>query len=183
MELAIDLVGRQLTVYATPGARNNQNPYARLMQLGNIADQYRKQGVIEEGVFDFKDEQLPPEARNIREYFANGAGQLTLVMGEIVWYHAGKIEKCPPPRNCKPARYNWLFWHTLARINRYNCFMRECMERIIPLEGLRYPEKLARQVETEAESLHAQGWFFAGSMTDELMENLTLFFERDVEVQ
>lgn len=56
------------------------------------------------------------------------------------------------------------------------------MERMIPLEGLRYPEKLARRVEHEAETLFSQGWFFAGSMTDELMETLTLFFERDLEV-
>lgn len=56
------------------------------------------------------------------------------------------------------------------------------MERIVPLDGLRYPESLAARIEREAESLHAQGWFFAGSMADELMENLTLFFERDLEV-
>lgn len=56
------------------------------------------------------------------------------------------------------------------------------MEKVIPLEGLRYPEKLARRVEKEAESCYAQGWFFAGSMADELMETLTLFFERDIEV-
>jgi len=60
--------------------------------------------------------------------------------------------------------------------------MKESMERIILLEGLRYPEKLARRVEHEAETLFSQGWFFAGSMTDELMETLTLFFERDLEV-
>lgn len=60
--------------------------------------------------------------------------------------------------------------------------MKESMEKVIPLEGLRYPEKLARRVEKEAESCYTQGWFFAGSMADELMETLTLFFERDIEV-
>lgn len=60
--------------------------------------------------------------------------------------------------------------------------MKESLERLIPLEGLRYPEKLAQRVESEAESLKAQGWYFVGSFCDELMESLTLFFERDLEV-
>ena len=60
--------------------------------------------------------------------------------------------------------------------------MKETLERIIPLEGMRYPGKLARRIEHEAESLYGQGWFFTGSLTDELMENLTLFFEREIEV-
>jgi len=60
--------------------------------------------------------------------------------------------------------------------------MRETMEKIIPLEGLRYPDKLARRVEMLAEEQYAAGWFFVNCMADELMETLTLFFERDAEV-
>jgi hypothetical protein len=54
----------------------------------------------------------------------------------------------------------------------------ESLERAIPLDGLRYPTALAARIEHEAESLHKQGWFFVESFTDEMMENLVLFFER-----
>jgi len=35
------------------------------------------------------------------------------------------------------------------------------------------------RIENIAEDMHNQGWFFTHSSTDELMENIVLFFERD----
>jgi hypothetical protein len=57
--------------------------------------------------------------------------------------------------------------------------MREIAERVLPLNNLDYPETLAMRVESEAENMYKKGWFFTHSATDELMENLVLFFERE----
>lgn len=58
--------------------------------------------------------------------------------------------------------------------------MREIAERILPLNNFEYPEILAARIESEAEKMQTEGWFFTHSSTDELMENIVLFFEREV---
>ena len=58
--------------------------------------------------------------------------------------------------------------------------MKEIFERILPLNNFDYPETLAMQIERAAEDMHKKGWFFTHSSADELMENLVLFFEREV---
>jgi hypothetical protein len=57
----------------------------------------------------------------------------------------------------------------------------EISEKILPLNNFDYPETLAMQIESEAEKMQKDGWFFKHSSTDELMENIVLFFERDRE--
>ncbi len=57
--------------------------------------------------------------------------------------------------------------------------MKEISEKILPLNNLDYPEALAADVESEAEKMYKEGWFFMHSSTDELMENIVLFFERE----
>lgn len=57
--------------------------------------------------------------------------------------------------------------------------MREIAEKILSLDNLDYPEALAARVEEAAEDMYKNGWFFTHSSTDELMENIVLFFERD----
>ena len=47
------------------------------------------------------------------------------------------------------------------------------------LNNFDYPETLAARIESEAEKMRREGWFFTHSSTDELMENIVLFFERD----
>ncbi|MDR2580553.1 MAG: hypothetical protein LBC85_06130 [Fibromonadaceae bacterium] len=56
--------------------------------------------------------------------------------------------------------------------------MKEISERILPL-NFDFPETLALRVESEAERMREHGWFFTHSTTDELMENIVLFFERE----
>ncbi|MCL2100777.1 MAG: hypothetical protein FWH22_03570 [Fibromonadales bacterium] len=58
--------------------------------------------------------------------------------------------------------------------------MREIAERVLPLNNFDYPETLAARIESEAEKMRTDGWFFMHSSTDELMENIVLFFEREV---
>lgn len=57
--------------------------------------------------------------------------------------------------------------------------MKEIAERILKLNNFEYPETLALRIESEAEIMKKEGWFFSHSSTDELMENIVLFFERD----
>ena len=58
--------------------------------------------------------------------------------------------------------------------------MKEIAEKILPLNNFDFPETLAMRIETEAENMQKSGWFFSHSSTDELMENIVLFFEREV---
>jgi len=58
--------------------------------------------------------------------------------------------------------------------------MKEIAERVLPLNNFDYPETLAANIESEAERMRGKGWFFSHSSTDELMENIVLFFEREV---
>jgi hypothetical protein len=58
--------------------------------------------------------------------------------------------------------------------------MKEISEKILPLDNFDYPETLAMRIENEAEKMHSDGWFFTHSLTDALMENIVLFFEREV---
>ena len=57
--------------------------------------------------------------------------------------------------------------------------MKEISEKILSLNNFDYPETLAMRIESEAENMQKQGWFFTHSATDELMENIVLFFERE----
>jgi hypothetical protein len=58
--------------------------------------------------------------------------------------------------------------------------LKKIFEKILPLNNFDYPETLAMRIEEEAEKMKKEGWFFSHSATDELMENIVLFFERDV---
>jgi hypothetical protein len=58
--------------------------------------------------------------------------------------------------------------------------LKKIFEKILPLNNFDYPETLAMRIEEEAEKMKREGWFFSHSTTDELMENIVLFFERDV---
>lgn len=69
-----------------------------------------------------------------------------------------------------------------AMFNSKLPIMRETTERVIPLGNFGNPDELARQVEFQCESLRQEGWWFLHANVDGLMENLTLFFERDLEV-
>jgi len=60
--------------------------------------------------------------------------------------------------------------------------MKQYMEKVIPLDHLQNPDAVAVQIERTASALHEQGWYFLNAVTDELMESLTLCFERDLEV-
>lgn len=57
--------------------------------------------------------------------------------------------------------------------------MKEISEQVLSLDNFDYPETLAMRIESVAEDMHRKGWFFTHSSTDELMENVVLFFERD----
>ena len=57
--------------------------------------------------------------------------------------------------------------------------MKEIFEKVLLLDNFDYPETLAVRIESEAEKMRREGWFFTHSSTDELMENIVLFFERD----
>jgi len=57
--------------------------------------------------------------------------------------------------------------------------LRVVSEKILPLNNLDYPETLAARIESEAEKMYNDGWFFTHSSTDELMENMVLFFEKE----
>jgi hypothetical protein len=57
--------------------------------------------------------------------------------------------------------------------------LKEVFEKVLPLNNFDYPETLAERIEIEAENMYKAGWFFTHSATDELMENIVLFFERD----
>jgi len=56
------------------------------------------------------------------------------------------------------------------------------MERRIQLEGLKDPDALVRLLEHSAEEAKGQGWFFVSAVTDEWLDSVTLFFEKDLEV-
>jgi len=58
--------------------------------------------------------------------------------------------------------------------------LKEILERVLPLNNFDYPETLAVRIESEAEKMREAGWYFMHSSTDVLMENLVLFFEREV---
>jgi hypothetical protein len=58
--------------------------------------------------------------------------------------------------------------------------VREIAERVLTLNNFDYPETLALRIESEAENMRKEGWFYTHSSTDELMENIVLFFEREV---
>ena len=60
--------------------------------------------------------------------------------------------------------------------------MKQVMEKIIPLKGLKNADAISREIERAAEQAHQQGWFFVSSATDEWVESVTLFFERELEV-
>lgn len=61
--------------------------------------------------------------------------------------------------------------------------MKQTAERVIPLHGLlRVDPGLPDRIERTAQEMADQGWFFVSSCTDEQMEALTLFFEKDLEV-
>ena len=60
--------------------------------------------------------------------------------------------------------------------------MKEWMEKLVPLKGLKNPDALADKIESVAEVASHEGWYFVSSATDEWMETVTLFFERDLEV-
>ena len=58
--------------------------------------------------------------------------------------------------------------------------MKEGTERIVDLKGLENPEFLADKLETVAEEMQQDGWFFVTSFADDLLETVTLFFEREL---
>ena len=60
--------------------------------------------------------------------------------------------------------------------------MKEVTEKILPLETLSDPRLIAVRVRQVAEKMAADGWYFTESQVDDLMENLTLFFERDIKL-
>jgi hypothetical protein len=60
--------------------------------------------------------------------------------------------------------------------------MKEFTEKCIHLENLENPVKSARQITQITEQMHEEGWYFVVSHTDELMETITLFFERDIKL-
>lgn len=47
---------------------------------------------------------------------------------------------------------------------------------------MRDPEKVAVRIERTAEETCKDGWYFVSALTDEWMDSVTLFFEKDVEV-
>lgn len=71
------------------------------------------------------------------------------------------------------AEIELLFWVKLSIMKQY-------LEKVININRLQKPEKVAVEIEQVASTLHEQGWFFVHAITDEMMETTTLFFERDV---
>jgi len=61
-------------------------------------------------------------------------------------------------------------------------FVKQWMERRIELKGLKDPDGVVRLLEHTAEGAKAQGWFFVSAVSDEWMDSVTLFFEKDLEV-
>ncbi|GHV14664.1 hypothetical protein AGMMS49938_11200 [Fibrobacterales bacterium] len=57
--------------------------------------------------------------------------------------------------------------------------MRIISEKVLSLDNFDFPETLALKIENEAEKMKKDGWFYSHSSTDELMENIVLFFERE----
>ncbi|MGL1933869.1 MAG: hypothetical protein OCD01_02555 [Fibrobacterales bacterium] len=61
--------------------------------------------------------------------------------------------------------------------------MKEYKEQIIPLPYDGDPDLIVEVIDTAAQKLYNEGWYFIESRTDELVNNITLFFERDVELK
>jgi hypothetical protein len=57
-----------------------------------------------------------------------------------------------------------------------------CMEKIVPLKGLKNPDVIIKVIELTAEEASKDGWFFVSTVADDWLESVTLFFEKDVEV-
>ncbi len=60
--------------------------------------------------------------------------------------------------------------------------MKQVMEKIVPLKGLKDPTVVVQEMERIAQVASKDGWYFVSSATDEWVESVTLFFERDLEV-
>lgn len=60
--------------------------------------------------------------------------------------------------------------------------MKQCMEKRIALKALNNPDTLIKVLEHEALMASKEGWYFVSSFTDEWLDTVTLFFEKDVEV-
>ncbi len=58
--------------------------------------------------------------------------------------------------------------------------MKEYTEKIITLPYNGDPDMVIEEIDKEAKVMYDEGWFFIESKTDELINNITLFFERDV---
>ena len=59
--------------------------------------------------------------------------------------------------------------------------MKEYTEKIIPLPYGGDPELMVAEIDKSAKELYDQGWYYIESKTDELLSNITLFFERDID--
>jgi hypothetical protein len=58
--------------------------------------------------------------------------------------------------------------------------MREYKEVFIDISPPKAPEDIADEVESIAQRLHKDGWFYIESRSDSLLQSLWLFFERDL---
>ncbi len=56
------------------------------------------------------------------------------------------------------------------------------MEKRVPLDGLRDPEKVALRIERVTEETCRDGWYFVSAITDDWVDSVTLFFEKELEV-
>ncbi len=60
--------------------------------------------------------------------------------------------------------------------------MKERCERTIRLDPRWNEVQTIDRLEAEAAKLNAQGWHYLGNHVDALLENVVLFFERDLEI-
>ena len=58
--------------------------------------------------------------------------------------------------------------------------MKEYTEKIISIPYDGDSDMVIEQIDKEAKEMYDEGWFFIESKTDQLINNITLFFERDV---
>ncbi len=62
--------------------------------------------------------------------------------------------------------------------------MKEITERHLKMNLNEVDEDvLSTKIESVAQEMAEEGWFFIESNCDGVLENLTLFFERDIEVE
>ena len=59
--------------------------------------------------------------------------------------------------------------------------MKEVAERIVQIGFKKKPAKVLDEIEKTTKEMAAQGWSLTGTKSDEILEHILLFFEREIQ--